>query len=181
MNRDFYFRGRGFEGSFTIEELKREWRQAEPVMGLDEKTIGSCGWVNYNAPGLDGGRRLHDFKIMLAFEENGKKIEPAGLDAETGRITGTGLMRLIVPQFQPSPPDLPKYADPACREKIPERFHFTQDYDHNGGRSSFLIIAVRIHPLPEGTRDFEWEKIRGSLARDEKIVFFGAIQSGETE
>jgi hypothetical protein len=62
---------------------------------------------------------------------------------------------------------------------MPKEYRFNEDYDHNGGRSSFSIIAVRINPLPKGTRDFDWQKIRESLISEEKIVFFGASKTSK--
>jgi hypothetical protein len=164
----------GFENSFTLSELNKEWPQGAPVMRLDKKIIGQCGWVNYNTGSLDEKKPLHSAKILLAFEENGKKIEPGKIDPETGRIRGTGPLRLVVPQFQISPPDIPKF-DESCRNKIAKEYQFNENYDHNGGRSSFSIIVIRINPLPKGTRDFDWQKIRDELAKDERIVFFGAL------
>jgi hypothetical protein len=114
---------------------------------------------------------------MLAYEENGRKIETGKLDPETGRISGTGPLRLVVPQFRISPPDLPKYADQSCQDQISKEYRFNENYDHNGGRSSFSIIAVRIKPLPKGTRDFDWQKTRDELIKGEKIVFFGALKT----
>ena len=65
----------GFEGSFILGELKSEWPQAAPAMKLGKDTAGPCGWVNYNVAGLDEKKPLPAMKIMLAFEENGKKID----------------------------------------------------------------------------------------------------------
>jgi hypothetical protein len=167
----------GFEGAFSIEELKKSWPQTSPVMGLSKKEIGPCGWVNYNAPGLDAKRRLPNANIMLAFEENGEKIATARLDPETGKIIGTGPLRLVVPQYRISPPDLPQYADQSCQEKAAQDHRFNDSYDHNGGRSSFAIIAIRVHPMPKGTRDFEWEIVRDQLVAEEKLVIFGALKN----
>jgi hypothetical protein len=113
---------------------------------------------------------------MLAFEENGKKIEAAAMDAVTGKIRGTGPLRLVVPQFQISPPDLSEYADKSCQDKAAPEYRFNPSYDHNGGKSSFSIIAIRVNPLPKGTRDFEWEKVRNQFVAQEKLVIFGAIK-----
>jgi len=167
----------GFEGAFSIEELKKSWPQTAPIMGLSEKEIGPCGWVHYNAPGLDAKVALPSMSILLAFEENGKKIETAQLDPQTGRISGTGPLRLIVPQDRISPPDLPQYADKSCRDKVASEYHFNESYDHNGGRSSFAIVAIRVHPMPKGTRDFEWEKVRDHFVTEEKLAIFGALKS----
>ena len=149
-------------------------------MGLGKTEANPCGWVNYNAPGLDAKKALPDLRIMLAFEENGKKIETARIDPETGKIKGTGPLRLVVPQYHISPPDLPQYAEKSCQDKAAPEHRFNADYDHNGGRSSFSIIAIRVNPLPKGTRDFEWEKVRDQFVAGEKLVIFGALKSPGT-
>lgn len=167
----------GYERTQTIEELKKTWPQGAPAMGLGEEQLGACGWVNYSAPGLAAGKMLPGVYILFAFEENRKKLEAARLDPETGRITGNGPLRLIVPQFRISPPDLGQRADPSCASKVAEAYRFHEDYDHNGGKCSSAIIAVRVNPLPKGTRDFEWEKVREQFVDGAKIVLFGALKS----
>jgi hypothetical protein len=126
---------------------------------------------------LDAGKILPVATILFAFEENRKKLETARFDPETGRVTGAGPLRLIVPQSRISPPDLGQRADPACGTKVAELHRFHEDYDHNGGKCSFAIIAVRVHPLPKGTRDYEWETVREQFIANEKVVFFGALKS----
>ncbi len=79
--------------------MKTSWPQAAPVLGLGKTEANPCGWVNYNAPGLDAKKALPNIRIMLAFEENGQKIETARMDSETGKIKGTGPLRLVVPQY----------------------------------------------------------------------------------
>jgi hypothetical protein len=165
----------GFEGAFSIEELKTSWPQAAPVLGLGKTEANPCGWVNYNAPGLDAKKALPSIRIMLAFEENGQKIETARMDSETGKIKGTGPLRLVVPQYHISPPDLPQYAEKSCQDNAAPEHRFNAAYDHNGGRSSFSIIAIRVNPLPKGTRDFEWEKVRDQFVAGEKLAIFGAL------
>ena len=60
-----------------------------------------------------------------------------------------------------------------------QEHRFNDSYDHNGGRSSFAIIAIRVHPMPKGTRDFEWEKVRDQFVAEEKLAIFGALKSQE--
>ena len=171
----------GFEGAFTIEELKKSWPQAAPVLGLGKTESNPCGWVNYNAPGLDAKKALPNIRIMLAFEENGQKIETARMDSETGKIKGTGPFRLVVPQYSISPPDLPQYAEKSCQDKAAPEHRFNAAYDHNGGRSSFSIVAIRVNPLPKGTRDFEWEKVRDQFVAGEKLAIFGALKNQKSK
>jgi hypothetical protein len=165
----------GYERTYTIEELKRAWPQGKPVMGLGASELGSCGWVRYNARGLDAARELAPAKIMLAFEQNGKVLPPATVDAKTGRLSGAGPVRLVVPQFAVSPPDLPQTADPSCAAKVGEAHRFHETYDHNGGRSPSAIVAIRINPLPRGTRDVDWQTPALRHLAAGEVVVFGAL------
>ncbi len=165
----------GYERTFTIEELKRAWPQGSPVMGLGRQELGDCGWVSYNARALDPAKPLPGARVMLAYEENGRLLAPASIDTATGRIVGAGPLRAVTPQFQISPPDLPQHADPSCAARVTpgERFH--EDYDHNAGRSPFAIVAIRIKPLPPGTRDIDWQSAATRHLGSGEIVFFGAL------
>lgn len=165
----------GYERTFSLDELKRAWTQGAPVMGLDRKTLGPCGWVSYKASGLDPQRPLPPARIILAFEEDAVALEPARIDQATGRIIGPGPLRIIVPQAEVSTPDLPQHADPSCGGKVAPGLRFHEEYDHNAGKSSSAIVAVRVRPLPKGTRDVEWESTREQLIAAEKVVFFGAL------
>jgi hypothetical protein len=167
----------GYEKTLTVDELKKEWPQGAPAMGFGESDLGSCGWVRYSAPGLAANRALPAASILFAFEENGKKLETAAFDPQTARITGAGPLRLIVPQSRISPPDLGQRADPSCLNKVAEPYRFHEEYDHNGGKCSSAVIAVRVNPLPRGTRDYAWETQREQLLAGEKIAVFGALKS----
>ena len=163
----------GYEQTFTVDELRKAWPQAPPVMGLGTRDLGACGWVRYNARGLDAAKPLPAATIMLAFEQNGTAL---GKDPQTGRLEGTGPLRLIVPQFQVSPPDLPQTAAPSCGPRVALAYRFHEDYDHNGGKSSFALVAVRLKPLPKGTRDVDWQTPALQYLANGQIVFFGALE-----
>ena len=166
----------GYEYTFTIEELKKSWPQGIPAMRLGQQDLGSCGWVNYGSSRLEAGKPLPNVPVMLVFEENGKTLQKARLDATTGRLVGPGPIRVITPQFAVSPPDLPSPLDPTCREKVAPEYRFHAEYEHNGGRSSHGIVAVRILPLPKGTRDIDWQSAAARWLDSEEIVFFGALK-----
>jgi hypothetical protein len=166
----------GFERTHTLDELKGSWPQGAPVLGLGKAELGSCGWVSYNAKGLDPARPLPDASILLVFEENGSRIAPATIDPKTGKIVGTGPLRLVVPQMHISPPDLSPTADKSCLDKVAPAYHANDKYDRNGGRSNFSIVAVRVNPLPKGTRDPEWQKVADQYIAGEQVVFYGALK-----
>ena len=98
---------------------------------------------------------------------------------ESGRLNGQGPIRVIVPQFQGSPPDLPQTADASCAAKVAAANRFHADYDHNAGKSSSAIVAVRIYPLPKGTRDLDWQTTAVKDLANEEILFFGALAAAK--
>jgi hypothetical protein len=168
----------GFERTLTMDEVRGTWPQGAPVLGLSKAELGSCGWTQYNVKGLDPTRPLPDAGILLAFEENGARIAAATIDPKTGRIVGSGPMRLVAPQFHASPPDMLPTADKACLESVDPRYHYHESYDHNAGKSAFSVVAVRVNPLPKGTRDVDWQKVAADCIAKEQVVFFGALKPG---
>jgi hypothetical protein len=169
----------GYERTFTVAELKRRWSQAPPVMGLGTTELGPCGWVSYRARSLDPSTALPPAVILLAFEQDGQPLRKASIDA-SGRLNGQGPIRVIVPQFEVSPPDLPQTADTSCAAKVAAAHRFHEDYDHNAGKSSSAVVAVRINPLPKGTRDLDWQTMAPRDLANEEIVFFGALVPAKT-
>lgn len=165
----------GYEYTFTFDELKKSWPQGPPVMGLGRQELGVCGWVSYGSPRIEAGKPLPNAPVMFVFEENGKPLQKSRFDEATGRLVGQGPVRVIAPQFTISPPDLPQTADASCSGKVAPAYRFHEDYEHNGGSSSYGIVAVRVTPLPRGTRDIDWQSAAVRSLEKEEIVFFGAL------
>jgi hypothetical protein len=166
----------GYERTFTLAELKQAWPQGAPAMGLGKTDLGPCGWVSYGSRRLEPGKPLPPAKVLLAYEENGQPLEKARIEAETGRILGKGPFRAVVPQFVVSPPDLPLTADPTCSPRVAAEFRFHEEYDHNAGASQNAVVAIRVKPLPKGTRDIDWQTTALKRLAAEEVVFFGAIK-----
>ena len=95
---------------------------------------------------------------------------------ETGRLIGKGPFRAVVPQFVASPPDLSLTADPSCPPKVAAEHRFHEEYDHNAGASQNAVVAIRVKPLPKGTRDIDWQTTALKRLAAEEVVFFGAIR-----
>ncbi len=165
----------GYETTITLDEARRAWAQPDVVGGLDRSSLGECGWVSYG-PGPAGGKTaLPAASVLLAFEENGVPFDRARLDPASGRILGKGPLRAVVPQFDSGPPDLPLTADPACSTRVAPEHRYAAAYDHNAGRCVSAVAAVRVNPLPHGTRDVDWRTLAGD---GERVVIFGALRDG---
>ncbi len=148
---------------------RRRWAWAR-------RSSAPCGWVTYASRRLEPGKPLPPAKVLLAFEENGQPLEKARFEAETGRLLGKGPFRAVVPQFVVSPPDLPLTADPSCPPKVAAEHRFHEEYDHNAGASQNAVVAIRVKPLPKGTRDIDWQTTALKRLAAEEVVFFGAIR-----
>ncbi|MFA6450418.1 MAG: GEGP motif-containing diheme protein [bacterium] len=165
----------GYTKTFKIDELEKLYKQGAPVFGLGVKELGDCGWVHYNSSKLAAGQPLPPANIIIAFEENGKLMDPSVFNKADGRIIGDGPYRVITPQTKNDPPDLPEHADPSCASKVPEANRFHTDYDHNAGNATRATVAIRINPLPKGTRDFDWEKNGWDYIAKKSIIVFGNL------
>lgn len=167
----------GYERTHTVAELRRSLPQGRPVFGLGTAELGPCGWVGYRSAKLDRSAALPPAAIMLAFEQDGQALSKAAMDEKTGRLVGTGPLRLVVPQAQVSPPDLAQTADPSCAGKVAPEHRFRDDYDHNGGKSNYALVAIRVNPLPKGSRDVDWQTAALKFLAKEEVVFFGALSA----
>jgi hypothetical protein len=166
----------GYQASFSIEQLRRSYPQAVPVLGLDRETLGECGWVRYGSGNLAPGEPLADADVLLTFAINGDRYDRAML-AEGGRLRGSGPFRVVAPQMKsPGIPDLSSRADPACLEQVPQRHHYHRDYEKNSDYCVKAVLAIRVNPLPAGTMDIHWPQHAAAALRDESIIVFGALK-----
>ncbi len=166
----------GYMTTFSIEQLRRSYRQAAPAMGLDQKTLGECGWVRYGARNLKEGIPLPDADILLTYEANGEPYPPSSITGEN-RLSGSGPFRVAAPQMiNPGIPDLSSRATAACVEKLPAKFHYNRDYEKNSDYCAKAVVAIRVNPLPAGTMDIDWPRLAAKAIAEKSVVIFGALK-----
>ena len=166
----------GYMATFSIEQLRRSYPQAPPVMGLDSNTLGECGWVRYGAKNLKEGVSLPKADILLTYEVNGEPYPPATITAEN-RLTGSGPFRITAPQMKnPGIPDLSSRATTACVEKMPAKFHYNKDYEKNSDYCAKAVIAIRVNPMPADTIEIDWPQYAAKASEKKNIVIFGALK-----
>jgi hypothetical protein len=165
----------GYMATFSIEQLRRSYPQAAPIMGLDKATLGECGWVRYGAGNLKEGIPLPDADILLTYEVNGEPYPPASINAEN-RLKGSGPFRIVAPQMKnPGIPDLSSRATAACVEKLPSKFHYNRNYEKNSDYCVKAVIAIRVNPMPSGTMDIDWPRHAAKAIEEKSVVIFGAL------
>lgn len=166
----------GYVTTFSIEQLRRSYRQTPPVFGLGTDTLGECGWVRYDARNLKEGVPLPRADVLLTFEANGERYQPASIN-DQNRLVGSGPFRVVAPQMKnPGIPDMSSRASEACVAKIPEKFHFNRDYEKNSDYCVKAVVAIRVNPLPPGKMDIHWPQHAAKAIAEKSLVIFGAVK-----
>lgn len=166
----------GYATTFSIDQLRRAYAQAAPVFGLGKETLGECGWVRYEAGDLKEGIPLPLANILLAFEENGRKYEPARIN-EQQRLMGNGPFRVVAPQMKnPGLPDISSKATDACSQKVLEKYRYHRDYEKNSDYCVKAVVAIRVNPLPKGVIDIDWPQYAKKAIDEKSVVIFGNIK-----
>ncbi|MFA6449247.1 MAG: GEGP motif-containing diheme protein [bacterium] len=166
----------GYETTFSIDQLRRSYKQAVPVFGFDKETFGECGWVRYGSKNLQEGVPLPDANVLMTFEINGEAYAPAKID-ENDRLVGAGPFRLVAPQMKnPGSPDISSKATGSCVEKTPEIYRYNKSYEKNSDYCVKAVVAIRVNPMPAGTMDINWSHYAEKADSGNKIVVFGALK-----
>ncbi len=166
----------GYMKSFSIAQLKKRHKQSAPVFGLDKETLGECGWVKYNSPSIKKGVPLPPAEIMLTTAVNGAAYGSAGPN-EKGGMRVDGPFRVTSPQlYSPGIPDIGLTASAECSGALPEKFRYHVEYEKNSDYCVKSVIAIRVNPLPAGTRDFDWQKDAMKYISEKRIAIYGAIK-----
>ncbi|HOO56391.1 MAG TPA: hypothetical protein PLN69_06190 [bacterium] len=165
----------GYRKTFTIDWLSKQYEQGAPVFGFSKKDLNECGWAHYDGEGLEEFRQLEPVKPILAFEINGDNMGMSSLDPKNGKLVGLGPFRTIFPQTRISPPDQNEFAPEHCHA-LPAVYQYHPEYEHNADYNIKAVVAIRVNPIPEGTRDFDWQQGGWEYLTNEKIIIYGAIE-----
>ena len=122
---------------------------------------------------VDGKEIPDALYLMLAIYRDGVLLDKSYYESETGRLTGEGPYRTIMPQVTPSRPDRGSkfnvYGD---------GWDFDAVIDHNAGNCVRGACVIRVNPMPEGYEEYDW-KNGWSLIEDGKVIIYGYGVSGK--
>jgi len=125
--------------------------------------------------GVGNGKRIPGNPwLMLAYQRDGKLLEPAVYEKATGRLAGEGPYRLVKPQRDftgdPGRPGRPDRSVNA--KKYGDGWDYSERIDHNAGAGARGACVIRLNPMPEGAEEYDW-KNGWPLIGDKKVVIFG--------
>lgn len=149
----FYAEPRAFEGS---EKAFVKYPADLPSGVKDRKRIPADPW------------------LLLAYERNGRPLDPSSYEKGTGRLAGEGPFRLIKPQrdlegdrLRPGRPDRSQKS-----KTFGDGWDFLPGIDHNAGACIRGACVIRVNPVPEGYEEVDW-KNGWPLIAEKKVVIYG--------
>ena len=171
----------GYMKDFSSDAILQSYPKGEFYWGLDPDGLGTeCGFVTYppDLPeGLGHGDEIPDDQwLILAYERDGEAVEPSYLDPTSGKINGSGPLRIVVPQTVPGMPDRgSQYSPTSCDDG----YDFDDTKDHNAGLMVRGVIAIRVNPMPEGYEEFDHMNGGWAYVDAGQLILYGAGIEGD--
>lgn len=165
----------GYLKDIPVAKINAAYPKGLFYAGLDTATKGAtCGFVTYPADLrkdlVDGGEIPEEQWLLLAYEREGKAMDPSNLDVTSGKINGEGPFRLIVPQTKPASPDRgSQYSPTTCNDG----YDYDSSKDHNAGDMVRGVIAIRVNPLPAGVEDFDYKNGGWAYVSNSSLIVYG--------
>jgi hypothetical protein len=112
--------------------------------------------------------------LLLAFERDGKPLDSAQYEKGTGRLTGEGPYRLVIPQRDVAgDASKPGRPDRSVKSKVfGDEWDYSKTLDHNAGSCVRGATVIRVNPMPTGFEEYDW-KNGWPLVANRQIVIFG--------
>jgi hypothetical protein len=112
--------------------------------------------------------------LLLAYERNGRPLDPSTYETGTGRLAGEGPYRLVKPQRDLSgDPRRPGRPDRSQKSKVfGDGWDYVPSMDHNAGACIRGACVIRVNPMPDGSEEYDW-KNGWPLIGDKRIVIYG--------
>lgn len=165
----------GYMKDFTADDINDQYPASQYHAGLGTATLGpDCGFVVYPdtlPEGLvSGGEVPGEQWLTFAWERDGMPMDPSNLDPTSGKISGEGPYRIIVPQSDPGSPDRgSSYSPTECADG----WDYDDSKNHNAGDMVRGVMAIRVNPLPEGTEDFDTHNGGWGYIESASLVVYG--------
>jgi hypothetical protein len=161
----------GYSIDYSVEDIRGPFPRGRFYAGPRSLEGTEAAFVKYPPELPDrvrNGRKIPGEPwLLLAYERNGRALDPSAYEKGTGRLTGEGPYRLIKPQRQPGRPDRSQKA-----KTYGDGWDFEPKMDHNAGACVRGACVIRVNPMPEGYEEYDG-KNGWPLIGDQKIVIYG--------
>jgi hypothetical protein len=168
----------GYSIDVTVDDILKPFPQGYFYAGPKALAGTERAFVKYPdqlPAGLIDGQKIPNAPwLLLAFEREGRPLDPASYEKGTGRLTGEGPYRLIKPQRElGGDPAKPGRPDRSMKSKAyGDGWDFSPAIDHNAGACVRGACVLRINPMPTGVEEYDW-KNGWPLISDRSIIIYG--------
>lgn len=168
----------GYSTDYTIEDVTKAFPKpyfyAAPGK-IKDRERALVQYPKSIPPGVVDGKEIPNIPwLLLAYERDGKALDSARYEKGTGRMTGEGPYRAILPQRNVGGDAArPGRPDRSVKSKVfGDEWDFGKELDHNAGFCVRAATVIRINPMPEGYEEYDW-KNGWPLVEKKQIVIFG--------
>ncbi len=168
----------GYSVDVTLEDILQPFPQGYFYAGPRSLAGTERAFVKYPdrlPDGLADGQMIPRAPwLLLAFEREGRPLDPSSYEKGTGRLTGEGPYRLIKPQRDlGGDPAKPGRPDRSLKsETYDDGWDFSPAIDHNAGACVRGACVLRINPIPAGVEEYDW-KNGWPLVADRTLIIYG--------
>ena len=174
----------GYSVDVAMSDILDPFPQGYFYAGPRSLTGPERAFVNYPdqiPAGLADGKMIPQAPwILLAFEREGRPLDPSSYEKGTGRLAGEGPYRLIKPQRELSgDPSKPGRPDRSLKFRTyGDGWDYSPAIDHNAGACVRGACVLRVNPMPAGVEEYDW-KNGWPLIADRALVIYGRGVSGK--
>jgi hypothetical protein len=168
----------GYSIDYSIDDVTRPFPKGFFYAGpasIKDKGMAFVKSPERIPPGVADGKELPAVPwLLLAFEREGKPLDPSSYEKGTGRLAGEGPYRLVKPQHDLSgDPSKPGRPDRSSKAKAyGDGWDFNPRIDHNAGACVRGACVIRVNPAPKGFEEYDW-KNGWPLITERRIVVYG--------
>jgi len=168
----------GYSIDYSIDDITRPFPKGFFYAGpasIKDKGMAFVKSPERIPPGVADGKELPAVPwLLLAFEREGKPLDPSSYEKGTGRLAGEGPYRLVKPQHDLSgDPSKPGRPDRSSKAKAyGDGWDFNPRIDHNAGACVRGACVIRVNPAPKGFEEYDW-KNGWPLITERRIVVYG--------
>ena len=172
----------GFSTDYSIEDVAgpfpKPYFYAAPGT-IQDKEKAFVKYPKSIPSGVADGKEIPMIPwLLLAVERDGNPLDVAQYEKGTGRLTGEGPYRLILPQRNVGgDASRPGRPDRSIKSKVfGDEWDFSKALDHNAGSCVRGATAIRINPMPAGFEEYDWKNGWPLVAGKQLVIFGKGIQ-----
>lgn len=168
----------GYAADYSLDEIMRPFPKGYFYAGPRGVKDAAAAFVRYPGSlpaGIEDGKEIPSAPwLLLAFERDGKPLDPSSYETGTGRLTGEGPYRLVKP-IRDLGGDPARPGRPDRMQKAPvfgDGWDFVPGIDHNAGACVRGACVIRVNPMPSGYEEIDW-KNGWPLVASRSLLIYG--------